>query len=224
MKNNLKLGVVFAFLLVFFSWPIHASLINNYSFFTDTDTKLDWIHLDYTINMSYNDVKASLQSGGQLEGWRFATKNDISTLFSNAGSSFNKSEEQPHGGYLESGFSILSPLWGLTYSASTDILTEHNRVSFMFDGGYSEINFWAADFAWMGYINVNDNIGRSSSYPFDEYFYIGYNELSGHTIGRTQAHESIASALVRVSQVPLPSTLWLFATCLFFLRYLHRSI
>lgn len=47
----------------------------------DTDTNLQWLDVNYTQNMSYNDIYVS---GGlnELYGWRHATNSELDSLFS----------------------------------------------------------------------------------------------------------------------------------------------
>jgi hypothetical protein len=36
----------------------------------DTDTKLEWLDVTQTLNLSFNDVQSELGVGGQFDGWR----------------------------------------------------------------------------------------------------------------------------------------------------------
>lgn len=51
-----------------------AALIDNDTYTTDTTTGLDWLDLTATQGMSYNEA-------GSIDGWRYATNDDITTLF-----------------------------------------------------------------------------------------------------------------------------------------------
>lgn len=51
----------------------------------DTDTGLDWLDVTVTVGRSYNDIFSALGSGGEFEGWRFATVSNIVDLLGNAG-------------------------------------------------------------------------------------------------------------------------------------------
>ena len=50
----------------------------------DDETDLEWLNPSETINLSYNAVFAEL-TGGIYDGWRYAARNEIITLWSNAG-------------------------------------------------------------------------------------------------------------------------------------------
>lgn len=51
----------------------------------DTNTGIEWLDLFHTRGRSYNDVFANLGAGGDFEGFRFATRNEILGLFIDAG-------------------------------------------------------------------------------------------------------------------------------------------
>lgn len=51
----------------------------------DTSTGLEWLDLTVTLNRSYNDILSNLDSGGEFEGWRFATRTDVIKLWDSFG-------------------------------------------------------------------------------------------------------------------------------------------
>lgn len=51
----------------------------------DDVTDLTWLDLTVTAGLSYNAVFAELGSGGDYEGYRFATSSEVETLFDDAG-------------------------------------------------------------------------------------------------------------------------------------------
>lgn len=50
---------------------------------TDNISKLDWLDVTESTNRSYNDVSAQLGSGGDFDGWRYATKANLIELVKN---------------------------------------------------------------------------------------------------------------------------------------------
>jgi hypothetical protein len=63
----------------------HATIIDNGAFTTDTATGLDWLDVSATVNLSYNQVNATLLGAGQLyDGWRYAVLDEVSTFIGNA--------------------------------------------------------------------------------------------------------------------------------------------
>jgi len=64
--------------------PSRANLINAGSFVTDTISRLNWLDLPATEGQTYDAVIGGY--GGYLAaGWRYATSNEVSELFSHAG-------------------------------------------------------------------------------------------------------------------------------------------
>jgi hypothetical protein len=49
----------------------------------DRATHLEWLRLNFTANLSYNQVRKALQPGGTFEGWRLATVRELRTFFAN---------------------------------------------------------------------------------------------------------------------------------------------
>lgn len=77
--------------MLLFSQPAQATLVGADLFATDdqmltrdTATGLGWLDLNLTLNLSVNDILGG--SGGYLDsGFRHATENEITVLFTNAG-------------------------------------------------------------------------------------------------------------------------------------------
>jgi hypothetical protein len=51
----------------------------------DSGTNLQWLGLDETAGMSFNQVSAQLGTGGEFEGFSFATPSEVETMFADAG-------------------------------------------------------------------------------------------------------------------------------------------
>ncbi len=66
--------------------PAHAgaTLIDMANITQDTDTGLDWLDITVTVNRSWNDVSSQFGTGGDYEGWRYATSGEVNTLMVNA--------------------------------------------------------------------------------------------------------------------------------------------
>jgi len=47
----------------------------------DTATSLDWLDLTASGGISYDDITLQFASGGTYDGWRHATKSEVTTLF-----------------------------------------------------------------------------------------------------------------------------------------------
>lgn len=83
------LFATFGLALMGFTPPAYAVVIDQGDWTWDQDTNLDWLDLTQTTNMSYYDVVAAISGGGlshsgyDLSEWRFATMNEVQTLFDN---------------------------------------------------------------------------------------------------------------------------------------------
>ncbi len=51
----------------------------------DTDTNLAWLDLTFTDGKSFDDVSSQFGAGGDFEGFRYATENEVLTFFEHAG-------------------------------------------------------------------------------------------------------------------------------------------
>ncbi len=93
-------------LLVLDSAVVHATVISvNDTVFgvnsltRDTDQRLDFLDLEFTMEGSYDDIVARTAPGGDLEGFRHATLDEMHTLISNSGlsSPYYSDTLNPHG-------------------------------------------------------------------------------------------------------------------------------
>ena len=69
--NKIFTAFIFTFLSTLFQ--ANAAIIDNGSYTTDTESGLDWLDVTLSINRSYSDVSSQFGSGGDFEGWRYAT-------------------------------------------------------------------------------------------------------------------------------------------------------
>ena len=51
----------------------------------DTSTGLEWLTITFSVNRSYNDVSSQFGAGGDFEGFRHATIEEVLALISEAG-------------------------------------------------------------------------------------------------------------------------------------------
>jgi len=68
----------------FISIKVHAELVDNGSYTSDTASGLDWLDLTETRGLSYNTVLAQMNSGGRFDGWTYATREQVNGLLSHA--------------------------------------------------------------------------------------------------------------------------------------------
>ena len=77
------LAIFTLMLAVGFSSSIHADIIDNGPYTTDTEAGLDWLDITASVNKSYHYVSNQFGLGGEYEGYRYATAKEFNTLISN---------------------------------------------------------------------------------------------------------------------------------------------
>lgn len=60
-----------------------ATIIDRGDYLTDTSSGLDWLDVNKTVNMTRTQVRLQLRSGGNYDGWRFASGIEFNELISN---------------------------------------------------------------------------------------------------------------------------------------------
>lgn len=177
---------------------------------------LEWLELTATENMSRLQVENELLSGGQLEGWRYATRNEVETLFDSLWGGIRESydisnyagarqyfdafgtgemfKSYDNGGYYLNGYTYWSAYFGnqdecsdlSTYSCYSFLRIRDSNFGAVQNEAWFE-NQYGLSFG-LGTININDS----------------WNS------GRTDVN--FASHLVRVSSVPVLPAVWLFGS------------
>jgi hypothetical protein len=71
--------------LVVFTLGARAEVLDLGDVTRDASTGLDWLDVTVTQGLSYNQVAARLGPGGDFEGWRFATADELGELIVNFG-------------------------------------------------------------------------------------------------------------------------------------------
>jgi len=123
IRKSLKL-----FLIVFFfslSNNVNAELVDNEAYTSDKKTGLDWLDLSQTKGLSYNYVLSQFKSGGEFEGWEFATREQINVFLSNAGYVVGLKP----GGNL-SAISSLLDMWGVISIRSSNELGDQSKFMY----------------------------------------------------------------------------------------------
>ena len=102
----------------------------------DDETLLEWLDWTVTTDLSYDDVSAQLGAGGAYAGFRYATGDEILTLFDHAGippypQSYPGDEPQ---------VSALTDLLGRTFGTSEG----HGSYAVIGDMGFYPDNHWGS--------------------------------------------------------------------------------
>lgn len=178
-----------------------ATLIDNNYFTTDTTTGLDWLDLTETVNLSYDYVSSQFGSGGEFEGWALASRLQVRDLLDNAGGSGT------YDGWSTGNNGVVTPLLGLWGDFSTD--SQNNSVHFIFD----EVDTFNRHALAYLFDTTKSTQGLSNDFiKIDNGYWTD-----------TSASSQVGSALVRISSVPIPASIWLFCSGLVGLLHLRRK-
>jgi len=162
-----------------------AALIDNGDYTTDTNSGLDWLDLTLTTSLSYDYVSSQLSAGGQFDGWAYADASQLASFFDSAGGT------GPYNGWSNNNINVVEPLlslWGITNYGTNSI-----DSWFMMEGTTNP------GFQRYGHL-------YTANYPNIDFMDI---EITYDDYRNDRETTFTGSALVRVSAVPVPASLWL---------------
>ena len=167
---------------------LHAALIDNGNFTTDTASGLDWLDLTSSQSYSYNELIVETGVGGLFEGYQLATVAEVDSLFDAA--------DLPASGNDTTDFAAVDALIDLIGATSSqNSFLEAFGITATPAGGSSH-RVTGLDF----YFN--------NSLPT-------YALIGGLTYGDTFGPDTAGGWLIReTSVVPIPSALILFGSAL----------
>ncbi len=199
-----------------FASSVHGAIVDNGNYTADTATGLDWLDVTLSQGRSYDDVANQFGSGGDFEGWGFATTAQFVTLLVNATGLSTTEIANPLGYVLSNSDKAhdIVTLLGNTCvdpacTSSWDIRYTYGWVKLPSDGhqgdGYGEtaiifdyhdfINGWGQD--------PRTVYGYGPDYPGD-----------GRHSPTSAESTNLGSFLIRTSTVPIPAAVWLFGSSL----------
>ena len=151
----------------------------------DTNSGLDWLDLTETNSMSYDTVSAQLGTGGQFEGWRYATSAEVVTLWSNFGVHLNQfySGSGPFDPSIDDAARLLGNIWFEARRSGSGLL------------GLTATTSSSGNRAWMGAYNSTSAV---------------YYTDGSHWTSDYGSSVQTGSFLVQTSPVPVPAAVWLF--------------
>jgi hypothetical protein len=155
----------------------------------DPSTGLEWLKLSVTANQSFSDVASSLQSGGQYEGFRFATQDEVIGLWGGAGITYIEREWVQIGEH--EAVKNLVDRMGATVMFEPGEFPVATHVVGMIDAGPADFpdERWAMELTY-----APDELSTRTSANF-------------YTWNIAAADHHYSSYLVQA--VPLPATVWL---------------
>ena len=201
--------VATAFICVM-SGNVHATLISlddslfgAGSFTRDTATGLEWLDLSLTSNLSMNTILANSGVGGTYYGLRYATGNEVMTLFNDAGI-------VPAVGYshTKAGWDAISILKDLMF-----VTPMQSAMVFGITGTANQSGSNPSDHYVSAYIWLHNSEGT----VYNAYTNIDMNSFSDelYWIKSTSSSPYLGSFLVREQQpvpTPEPATFLLFVS------------
>jgi len=220
-----------------FSLSANAALLSIDSSFgadsvtRDTATGLDWLDVTQTRGLSYDQVNAQMVSGGLYEGWRYATVAELDQLIVNFGYSAvnqNCSYTAIHCDLINVTQAELVEtmirMLGDTYDATVDQLNETADVSASGAGytfGLLGSQNRASGYYDAGLIYDRETILRSNGAPYED----DEDTVQSLTTAFIPSYSTITlgSFLVAPSPVPIPASVWLFASALLSLVGIKRK-
>jgi hypothetical protein len=116
----------------------------------DTATRLAWLDLPFSTNMSYQQVIAATQVGGLFDGFRYATVQEVSTLYADAGipSAGFYPESSSEG---QSALSLISLLGATSYQDGRPLTLGISGTPDRFGRDVTGLDFGYANFGVPGY-------------------------------------------------------------------------
>ncbi|MCF6354799.1 MAG: PEP-CTERM sorting domain-containing protein [Candidatus Polarisedimenticolaceae bacterium] len=200
------------------------NIVDHSSYFSDTNSGLDWLKLTETRGLSYNKVQNQTVVGSAFYGWRYATGSDFEALMQNFGilpqgntcaaSSALYCDTYGAGNAL--GIETAINLLGDTKKAYLDDINAYGEIEISGKGGVSGILHGAWDYiggTTIANIRDGESVVRATGN-----FLADYNDevfSAKRDWDFTSSGDSLGSFLIRnstvVANVPEPSALWLMA-------------
>jgi MSHA biogenesis protein MshQ len=158
---------------------------------TIDDSGLQWLDLSETVGLSYNAVAAQLVAGGEFEGFRYATVAEVEGLWNSAGGddAFYNGWSAENNGV----FDVLAPYWGDSLCIADGCATGTGYAWTLVDLTTKNPNWHATSI-------VHDC--RPGTWQCATMDFLQSIKDDGDS-NNNQAFSSRASALVRVTPVPL---------------------
>jgi len=170
-----------------------VGFLDNGTYTTDTFSGLDWLDASASNGRSFDDVSGNFGVGGDFEGWRYASTDEVTLFWDKAGGT--PLFTGPVTGH-EDWIGDLIDLWG-----STDGNTLFTQVLAITGTPHD------TESAGVWYANISDNTDDT----LNDYA----KTLNGFVL-EANPRNNFGSALVRntVPAVPIPAAVWLFGTAL----------
>lgn len=162
----------------------------------DDFSGLEWLDLTETINRSRNEVASQLLPEGEFYGWSYASLDQVHQFFDNAG---GNGEYRTTNNTVENAWvPAVVDVWGATYFDDTAF-----QSRFFTGDTWAPTSFNHVVVGHIGYSTINGT-------PLED----AYVSTLHAAASKDWADPYWGSALVRVAEVPIPSTMLLFASAI----------
>jgi hypothetical protein len=184
--------IFFALILLLTPLCSHAALSQydwktpgDNSIIFDNATNVEWLSLSQTVGETYDYISSQLVAGGEYEGFRFATLEEVKTLIINAGSS-----------------------WGTCYSCPAEIPHMEYLIT-LIGSGYS----YGSGLSTWGYVLSDDSSPFFNGVMLSvDYNVSKKSALTSGGFKNSNLYPNLGGFLIR--PVPIPGAIWLFISSL----------
>ncbi|WP_101758906.1 hypothetical protein [Oceanicoccus sp. KOV_DT_Chl] len=179
----------------------HSEFINNGYYTNDSETSLNWLHLDITAGLSVDQVYVEIGAGGQFEGWRYATLLEAQSILLISGLNSDYGDENPPTS-IRNGIDNLGNNFGFTFQNISS--TSNGASAYGFIGDSASVSAQV----YLGGNYLYDKGGND----FALVSFSGSSSRSKDYIDSTYGHFLVRSSTP--SPVPVPTAAWLFCSAL----------
>jgi len=180
-------------------------IINDNLITTDTVSGLDWLDLTETNGLSYNTVVSELGTNGRFSGFRYATDTEVLDLWNNFDIDLSP-RKLPTYGFIDSGIVSAGNMLGNTVN----------------DFNPNYYTFGALGLSVSSPLDTSYNVLGAYHYIPDAENYYSFL-YSGNWVLPYDSGLEYGSYLVRNTVIPIPASIWLFATGIISLIALARK-
>lgn len=203
----------------------NGAIIDNGTYTTDTESGLDWLDVNVTSNLSFNEVTELMKPEGAYDGWRYATVDEFEQLVSNFGVP-SSGADCSFGLTFCSGQFGTNPLilevtsiLGPTVDEMVSSGCPEEPCQLYYIQGMLGENVSNALAGNINYAEIYSGASADSEGVFRPWQQI----TAAMTTDKEYYDESLGSFLVRTSEVPVPAAAWLFASALLGLVGIQRK-
>lgn len=144
--------------------------------FLDIDSGIEWLKLDQTVGMTFNEVSAELGEGGLFEGWRLPTASEVESIVTSL-TGYDTNQYRVNSSYNSAAVQSLYVDfveqfgWGKKTLTGSSWNVEHNYVSFgLYQNADQEVS--------MSGVRWFKNPRTSASSDYHSYSYVDHYSTS----------------------------------------------